>query len=101
MIDRKYLLTSINFYLAGAILLGVFLLYVQLEHLIEITNIMGELVSEVILHILFLLLIGFYIYTFIKTKKLFYFTIPYLILLLYFAVRFWFIGFMTYTGTFM
>ena len=99
--DRKYLLTSINFYLAGPILLGVFLLYVQLEHLIEITNIIGELASEVILHILFLLLIGFYIYTFIKTKKLFYFTIPYLILLLYFAVRFWFLGFMIYTGTFM
>lgn len=101
MKNKEYLIRGINLYLTSAVILALFKAYTLIEfYLIDITDYIGQFGARTILFILLLGAMAFYVYTFIRTRKYFYFSLPYLMLLTYFLFQFWYFGFIYFSDTF-
>jgi len=100
MKNKEHILKSINLYLASAVFLALFIGYTYTEHWFEITNYIGQLGARIILFVLFFAIIAFFVFTFIKTRKYYFFTLPYLMLLTYFVIKFGYLGFIVFSDTF-
>jgi|GEM_PF-2921536 len=101
MKNREYILRSINLYLACAIILAIFKGYTLIEfYVIQITDYIGQFGARAILFCLLLGIIAFYVYTFKQTRKYYFFSVPYLVLLTYFLFQSWYFGFIYFSDTF-
>ncbi len=100
MNNKEYIIKGINLCLASAVFLALFISYTYTEYWFEITNYIGQFGARSILFCLFIGIIIFYVYTFKKTRKYYYFSVPYLLLLTYFLVKFFYLGFIVFSDTF-
>ncbi|RNC79863.1 MAG: hypothetical protein ED557_12045 [Balneola sp.] len=99
--DKNYLKVALKLYSICALLLIIFLGVYFLETEKEITLVIGKTTVMIFFDILFYLNLGFYLFSLIRTIKIFYFTIPYLASLTFLLLNYWFVGTMVITDKFL
>jgi hypothetical protein len=97
---KEYRVRCINLYLVSIVILVMFIGFTYIRNWFDITNYIGQFGARSILFILFFAIIAFYGFTFIKTRKYYYFSVPYLLVMIYFLLEYLFWGFILFSETF-
>ena len=100
-LDRIYYINGIKSLLLSWLLFLFLVMFLHWDGKQEVITLVNENVLSLLFHMYIVIIVVSIIYCLIKTKKTLYITIPIQALLVYFLIRYWFIGIMVLSGNYI